>query len=57
MNTQTLLKDTKDRQFDYYMPQFGGIKPVCHDRHKTVPKFILFLYDKMWTKIRYMRIL
>ena len=27
--------NTKDRQFDYYMPPFGGIKPVCHARHKT----------------------
>ena len=21
----------------------GGIKPVCHDRHKTVPEFIFIL--------------
>ena len=27
------------------MPAFGGIKPVCHNRHKTVPEFILILYD------------
>ena len=27
------------------MPPFGGIKHVCHDRHKTVPEFILIPYD------------
>ena len=25
------------------MPPFGDIKPVCHDRNKTVPEFILIL--------------
>ena len=39
--------DIKDRQFDYYMPPFGGIKPVCHDRHKTVPEFIVIICDQM----------
>ena len=37
MNTQTLRTLLKDRQFDYYMPPFVGIKPACQDRHKTVP--------------------
>ena len=27
---------------------FGGIKPVCHDRPKTVPEFIVILCDQMW---------
>ena len=26
---------------------FGGIKPVCHDCHKTVPEFIVILCDQM----------
>ena len=34
-------------------PCFGGINPVCHDRHKTVPEFILILYDQMWMIITY----
>ena len=51
MNTQTLRTDTKDRQFDFYMPPFGGIKPVCHGRHKTVPEFIVILCDQMWMAI------
>ena len=46
MNTQT-----KNGQFDYYMNPFGGIKPVCHDRHKTVPEFIVILCDQMWMAI------
>ena len=50
MNTQT-LRTPKDKQFDYYMPPFGGIKPVCHDRHKTVPEFIVILCDQMWMTI------
>ena len=32
-------------QCDYYIPLFWDIKPVCHDRHKTVPDFIFILYD------------
>ena len=27
-----------------YMPSFGDIKPVCHDRHKKVYEFILIIY-------------
>ena len=50
MNTQTLMTQ-KDRQFDYYMPPFGGIKPVCHDCHKTVSEFIVILFDQMWMTI------
>ena len=46
MNTQT-LRTLKDRQFYYYMPPFGGIKPVCHDRHKTVPEFIVVHSNSM----------
>ena len=37
-----------DSQFYYYMPPYGGIKPVCHDRHKTVPEFIVILCNQMW---------
>ena len=33
------------------MPPFGGIKPVCHDRHKTVPEFIVILCDQMWMTV------
>ena len=52
MNTQNLTTLSKDRQFDNCnMPPFGGIKPVCHVRHKTVPEFILILCDQMWMKI------
>ena len=51
MNAHTLLKDTKDRQFAYCMPPFGDIKPVCHDRHKTVPEFIVILCDQVWITI------
>ena len=51
MNTQTLRTLLKDRQFDYYMPPFGGIKPFCHDRHKTVPEFIVILFDQLWMTI------
>ena len=56
MNTQT-LRSAKDRQFDSYMPPFGGIKPVCHDRHKTVPEFIVILCDQMWMTIIKVRLL
>ena len=45
MNTQTLRTLLKDRQFDYYMPPFGDIKPFCHDRHKTVPELIVAVDD------------
>ena len=51
MNPQTLRTLLKDRQFDYYMPPFGGIKPFCHDRHKTVPEFIVILFDQLWMTI------
>ena len=37
------------------MPPFGGIKPVCHDRHKTVPEFIVILLD--FRKLRSLEIL
>ena len=32
------------------MPPIGGINPVCHDRHKTVPEFIVILCDHMCIK-------
>ena len=51
MNTQT-LRTLRDRQFDYYMLLFGGIKPVFHDRNKTMPKFIVILCDQMWMTIK-----
>ena len=41
----------KDKRFDYYMLPFVGIKPVCHNRHKTVPEFIVILCDQMWMTI------
>ena len=50
MNTQTLrtLRTGILITDHYYMLPFGGIKPVCHDRHKTVPEFIVILCDQMW---------
>ena len=33
------------------MPPFGCIKSVCHDRHKTVPEFIVILCEQMWMTI------
>ena len=46
-----------DSQFYYYMPPFGGIKPVCHDRHKTVPEFVVFLCNQMWMTTTEVRLL
>ena len=34
-----------DRQRDNYMPPLMDIKPVRHDRHKTVSEFILIIYN------------
>ena len=59
MNTQT-LRTLRTGYFDYYMPPFGGIKPVCHDRHKTVPEFIVILCDNhkiMFTDVKFARTL
>ena len=39
------------------MPPFGGIKPVCHDSHKTVPKFIVILCNQMWMTTTEVRLL
>ena len=39
------------------MPPFGGIKPVCHDRHKTLPEFIVILCDQMWMTTTEVRLL
>ena len=33
------------------MPPFGGIRPECHDRHKTLPEFIVILCDQIWMTI------
>ena len=35
MNTQT-LRTLRTGSLITIMPPFGDIKPVCHDRHKTV---------------------
>ena len=49
---------SKDSQFYYYMSPFGGIKPVCHDRHKTtVPEFIVILCNQMWMTTTEVRLL
>ena len=50
MNTQT-LRTLRTGSLFSYMPPFGGIKPVCHDGHKTVPEFIVILCDQMWMTI------
>ena len=50
MNTQTLRTLRTGSLFTECLP-FGGIKPVCHDRHKTVPEFIVILCDQMWMTI------
>ena len=47
----------KDSQFYYYMPPFGGKKPVCHDRHKTVPEFVVILCNQMWMTTTEVRLL
>ena len=53
--------DTKDKQCDYYIPPFGGMETFCHNRHKTVPEFILILYDvdenhiRTFTDLRFAR--
>ena len=46
MNTQTPWT-LRTVSFIYYMPPFGGIKPVCHASHKTVPEFIEILCNQM----------
>ena len=45
MNTHT-LRTLRTGSLITIMPPFGGIKPVCHDRHKTVPEFIVILCDQ-----------
>ena len=42
MNTQTLKTLRTCSVITIYL--LLGIKPVCHDRHKTVPEFIFILY-------------
>ena len=34
-------------QFDYFNASLWGIKPVCHDRHKTVLEFIVIVCEQM----------
>ena len=43
MNTQTLRTGSL---ITICLP-LGGIKPVCHDRHKTVSEFIVIQCDQM----------
>ena len=50
MNTQTLRTLRTGSLITICLP-FEGIKPVCHDRHKTVPEFIVILCDQMWMTI------
>ena len=50
MNTQT-LRTLRTGSLITIMPPFGDIKPVCHDRHKTVPDFIVILCEQMWVTI------
>ena len=50
MNTQTLRTLRTGSLMTICLP-LGGIKPVCHDRHKTVPEFIVILCDQMWMTI------
>ena len=33
------------------------IKPVCHDRHKTVPEFTVILCNQMWMTTTEVRLL
>ena len=53
MNTQAL----KTLRTGSLITPFGGIKPVCHDLHKTVPEFIVILCDQMWMPIIKVRFL
>ena len=50
MNTKTLRTLRTGSLITECLP-FGAIKPVCHDRHKTVPEFIVILCDQMWMTI------
>ena len=47
MNTQT-SRTLRTVSFITICLPLGGIKPVCHDRHKTVPEFIVILCNQMW---------
>ena len=55
MNTQTLRTLRTGSLITICLPWRGGggggIKPVCLDRHKTVPEFIVILCDQMWMTI------
>ena len=50
MNTQTLRTLRTGSLITICLP-LGFINPVCHDRHKTVPEFIVILCDQMWMTI------
>ena len=50
MNTQTLRTLRTGSLITICLPLWG-IKPVFHDRHKTVPEFIVILCDQMWMTI------
>ena len=56
MNTQALRTLRTGSLITICLP-LGGIKPVCHDRHKTVPEFIVILSDQMWMTITSVRLL
>ena len=50
MNTQTLRTLRTGSLMTICLP-LGALKPVCLDRHKTVPGFIVILCDQMWMTI------
>ena len=50
MTTQTLRTLRTGSLITICLP-LGGIKPVCHDRHKAVPEFIVIICDQMWMTI------
>ena len=56
MNTQT-PRTLRTVSFITICLPFGGIKPVCHDRHKTVPEFIVILCNQMWMTTTEVRLL
>ena len=55
MNTQTLMILRTGSLIT--ICSIWGIKPVCHDRHKTVSEFIVILCDQMWMTIIKVRLL
>ena len=51
MNTLTLRTLWTGSLITICLPLGAYLKPVCHDRHKTVPEFIVILCDQMWMTI------